>query len=567
MRTNPRRAFSLVEVLIALSVLGVLATVAVLSVGNVVGSAKEKKLEGDVDTLNRAVVAYIASGGDLSGISDPGEVIQLMKRKSDASDRVAGHSGSVIDNRLGLRMQSSEEAGSGEARAVWNPAKLRFEIAQGGDGPGIAEFILDDSHAVTVEEEVQRAAPVLYSKESTWIWDYQDATATSAPAPSEFTMTPVPDSTTTPPPGPPSSPVVSLETLQPPVFSIPAGTYPGTSFDLELQLSDPNPPGAGRVYYSIDYGNWVPYSGNIRVPPDAVVAAQVVPLTDTYSSSSRGENRYTAQRLPLRAPTITLSASEFNDNTETIRVTLQNPNTAGLSTLRFAVIEPGGTFPHPELWQDYTGSFDVAASNFPSGFVVGAYAKAIDTRGYSDSPRAQAEAGADFMFSDAGGGEVLYVIDASGSMDSKVGTTTRFALIQEALKGAISRLRSTTRFSVVTFAGGIVWTDGSWNFREANAANKQAMINQIANFKTDHGTNYEAGLGTVLNYSSKPRRVYFLTDGQPTGGGNYLDEVAAIAVSGIPVHTIGVDLNNNARSLLEEIAKLTGGKSSMVSTE
>ncbi len=75
-----QRAFSLMEVVMLIAVLGVLGTIAVTMMGKQSAAVKETKLQSDVTSLNHMVSAYIADGGSLSGLSNPQAVLDKMKR-------------------------------------------------------------------------------------------------------------------------------------------------------------------------------------------------------------------------------------------------------------------------------------------------------------------------------------------------------------------------------------------------------------------------------------------------------------------------------------------------------
>ncbi len=68
------RAFTLVEVISVIGILGLLASLSVSVVGNVTQNTRKEKLLSDTKTINRAVMAYRASGGSLDS-SDTADTV------------------------------------------------------------------------------------------------------------------------------------------------------------------------------------------------------------------------------------------------------------------------------------------------------------------------------------------------------------------------------------------------------------------------------------------------------------------------------------------------------------
>ncbi|MCB1079794.1 MAG: type II secretion system protein, partial [Verrucomicrobiae bacterium] len=206
------RAFSLVEVLAAVATIGVVATIAYVAVGDISKSSREQKLASDADTLNRALQVYLANGGSVGEASSPAEVISRLKSATgeDTAFRLPGLTSQLVDPRLSVRMQSGKEIQSTDLRVVWNADTQEFEVGRSGQG-GVKEFILDDTVAENAPTTAERTATMLYSKDSDWIWDYQDRNPPSASAgPTVVSVTPEVTSPSVPPsavPGPPASPV------------------------------------------------------------------------------------------------------------------------------------------------------------------------------------------------------------------------------------------------------------------------------------------------------------------------------------------------------------------------
>jgi prepilin-type N-terminal cleavage/methylation domain-containing protein len=249
-------AFSLVEVLLALSVAAILAFLAVITVARLVNSTQEQKLTSDAETLNRAVMAYIASGGDMAGLKTADEVLEAMKRQSSSAGRTPGLSGTVVDPRVSFVYETAGKEGGRGARLYWNESIQRFEVAKDRQDPGIVSVSLDGGEPLPAGDAGERSNPLLYAKDGNWIWDYADAPMPEGKGPNEISVNPVPD--TAVPPPPPVPPRTGTRPLDPPAFSVRGGDFPRADFLLTLRLTDPNPAGAGQVFYSIDYGNWKP---------------------------------------------------------------------------------------------------------------------------------------------------------------------------------------------------------------------------------------------------------------------------------------------------------------------
>jgi len=365
MRIFPKihNAFSIIEMVVVVTVVGIIASLAVVGVGRVVDSAKREKLLTSVETLNRATIAYRASGGDLSTLEDPLLVLDALKQTD--TKRAPGLSGAKIDPRLTFVYQTEQESNSGSLRVYWNNAEQRFNVADSGDTPGIKGFELSADAGEKDYGTSDGNHAMLYADEDTWIWDYQEVAPDTPAGPSDFTVTPVPDSVTPPTPTIPSPPPGPSTTtpLAPPLFSIPGSSLPYTDFDLALSLTDPNPVGSSEVYYSIDYGNWLPYSGSITIPPGANVAAQAVAIDGAYSSSSRIDHAYTALPSTLVRPVITPSRSLLGVFSQRkSRVTIANPNDPTLSEIEYQL--------NAGAWQKYSGAFVIDRDEYPSGATI-----------------------------------------------------------------------------------------------------------------------------------------------------------------------------------------------------
>lgn len=371
-----RRGFSLIEMVVVIAMIGLIATISFAVVTQIHSAAEEEKLNSDAATLNRAVSAYLASGGSLDNAKTPADVLARLKSAatSEMRKRMPGFSSSLIDPRISIVMQIGNESAAGNPRALWNQQSQEFIVTDQG-APGVKEFILDDSLAETPAQTESRTSNMLYSKESNWVWDYQDRSnpgANDGPTVVSVVADPgtppipagTPPSGTPPNPNPPFPPTGSLV---PPVFSVPGGTYGINLYDLSLSISDPNPPGTSKVIYSVDFGNWQDYSGTITASPGSTVSAQSVALVSGWSDSGKIDHAYAATPATLKPPVISPNRDTFGlFYQHNINVSLGNSNQPGTSTTRYRV--NGGA------WQDYSDPFLLKRQDYPSGATIEAQA-------------------------------------------------------------------------------------------------------------------------------------------------------------------------------------------------
>jgi len=342
----------------------------VAAYSNVICSASDRKLISDVDSLNRSVIAHIATGADLSTLETAEEVLTTLKQSFSDAARLPGFSGSKIDERLSFSIQSDSEAKRKGKRAFWSPADQRFVLSDTGPA-GIKGFTLDDNAVPKELTTTDPKTPLLYAKDGSWIWDYKDASPSLNPGPSVIPLDEVPDTIPVPPSRSGTSSPSSVTPLIVPSFSIASGSFPINTFDLPLTLTNPNPSGSSDLYYSLDYGNWQEYSGPLTVKPGTIVAAQAIARSQLYSNSARVDQTYLALSEDLLSPVISPSRPDFGIFTgRAISVSLTNLNPGSISKLQYRV---GG-----DPWQDYSGPFTLAREGYPSGALVQARAVPID---------------------------------------------------------------------------------------------------------------------------------------------------------------------------------------------
>jgi prepilin-type N-terminal cleavage/methylation domain-containing protein len=173
---------TLVELLAVVAAIGILSTLGYVSVTGVRTGAEENKLESDVGSVNRSVGVYLASGGNLDNVANADDVLAKLKTRADADSaaRTIGLKSGFMDARVIAVWQTEEEAGTSQARAVWDGAQMRFNVVRGGTR-GIKEFRFDEAAALVTGTEA-RSPTKAAATESAWVWDYTMPTASTSRA-------------------------------------------------------------------------------------------------------------------------------------------------------------------------------------------------------------------------------------------------------------------------------------------------------------------------------------------------------------------------------------------------
>ncbi|MFT5466667.1 MAG: type II secretory pathway pseudopilin PulG/uncharacterized protein YegL [Verrucomicrobiales bacterium] len=363
------RAFSFLEALIAIAVLGVIASVAMMGVGKIRESSQRTKLDSDITTVNHAVKIYLTSGGNLTGVTQPQAILDKLKTKRTAEEaaKYAGLRSTMIDKRLQAVL--IPDPSSGDPRAVWNLDKNRFEVAT--SGVGVISFQINPALAANdYGEEARAGSAIDYNPSDGWIWTFVDTPGAIPPGPDEIPIgggDPLP-------PDPPGSPT----RLAMPGLSPPGGEFPYPQFPLVVTITNPNDSAISDLYWATEWSgasgiSWQPYTGPVSIQPDQQLLAYAL-STDPgyYSSYSIGAN-FVSAPVQLQEPTITASASQLDLETNLpVTISISDPNPpAEPHELQWRMA--GGS------WQTYTGAFDVLPQTYAAGFT-------IETRAYATSP-------------------------------------------------------------------------------------------------------------------------------------------------------------------------------------
>ncbi len=298
-------AYTLVEVLVTVAVIGGLSAGAYLIITNVSDSSARAKLEQDVRAVNRAIQIYQTHGGKIpAGLT--GEAVLTRLRKEAANAKLAGLKGSMIDPRMSIRWQSANEASSGSLRAYWDDASRQFILAENGSDPGVKEFYLGEMPDLSGSAglDAERAGTADFASNDKWVWDYLSGGGVGRLTP-DFVTPGNNDPNNTD--GLPEAHTIPLD---PPLFSVRSGTfpinwYPGT---VALSLPPSAPPTVAEIYYystdSTGASNWRRYEGPLSVDPGTSIVARTVTLDpDNFEDSATVSERYdlTSMQLEIAA--------------------------------------------------------------------------------------------------------------------------------------------------------------------------------------------------------------------------------------------------------------------------
>lgn len=284
-RALSRAGFSLLELIVTITVLGLVAAVGVSLLADDPGSARTAKLDSDVSTLNQMVALYVADGGSVAGLTTPQAVIDKMKRvrpQAEWQRHVGMASGRLVDVRLRARMTTRPDEDN-NPRVVWNRTTQRFELTKAG-GNAAAEFYLDEALAGTeFGTETRSKTVVTFNSDSKgWVWNTSGSNPQAGYLNPQGANPPTgaggfdPDEASSESSGPPTedpggsgggdggggSPLPTLTKLPRPVITPAGGTFAFAAFPSSAAISSNGaPPEASKLMYRINGGGWQEYSG------------------------------------------------------------------------------------------------------------------------------------------------------------------------------------------------------------------------------------------------------------------------------------------------------------------
>jgi prepilin-type N-terminal cleavage/methylation domain-containing protein len=284
------KAFSLVEILIAVALVGILSAVAIPLITGVPDAAKKEKLEQDVAIVNNAIDSYLASAGDPERLT-AGNVLTALKSRvyGGMPAEMVGPQGPFLDPTV-----TTNATDFAWGALFTTEPRPRFYVVQSaagvvfGKGPAMA--------VGGVAERPDEARP-------SWLWTY--ASATPPPEGELFTPLAVDSGI--------GSTNVGLAAVTLGAPRVSPGSTNGNlwNFPVAVMMTNTNPPGSSRIYYKVGTGNFSLFEDEaaLSISPDTTLTAVCVSLDPSrYYNSPASSNYYGVTPLQL-AVTVTVPSS------------------------------------------------------------------------------------------------------------------------------------------------------------------------------------------------------------------------------------------------------------------
>ncbi len=356
LRTVSRRAFSMMEMIACVAILGVIAAGAIAQFSGTRSAVTQSKLQTDVQKLNQFVSLYLADGGSLAGTTTVGDVLSKLKTiraSADTKRQTSALTGRTVDVRLVARTQTAAEVAAGGQHVNWNPTTQLFEITTGGSA-AVAEFVLDDTLATAdFGTETRARTALLYNDSNGWVWNVANpGTNWGAYINPDNRNLSSQNNLLDPTLGPPAF------TLPTPYFNPVGGTYAGSVFPSSVAISGNGAPTSGtQLQYQISHADgtntpWTNYTTAVAIIPGDSVSAKNVSTNPTkYFDSAPYSQTYTAIASTLPTPVIATTGGSFPKASFPSTVTINTNGAPAGTVLQYQITHSSGA---ATAWAVYT---------------------------------------------------------------------------------------------------------------------------------------------------------------------------------------------------------------------
>lgn len=280
-RRTQSEAFSLVEILVVIAIVGIGTGILLPFVTGAPEAAKKRKLEQDVELVNNAIDSYLASGGAPEDLTE-GNVLNALKSRvyGGMPAEMLGPQGPFLD----ASVVTNATDFSWSALYTTSP-RPRFYVAENRGG-----VVFGTGPATAVGGAAERPNEARPS----WLWTYGEAT--KAAVAESFTPVAVDVASVST-----NVPIVGV-TLGPPVVAPGSLTANLWGYPLQVTMTNTNTARSSRIYYKVGSGNFSLYDdgSTLSVGPGSSLLAVCVSLDPSrYYNSVVASNFYGVIPLEL----------------------------------------------------------------------------------------------------------------------------------------------------------------------------------------------------------------------------------------------------------------------------
>ncbi|MCL2098639.1 MAG: DUF3883 domain-containing protein [Bacteroidales bacterium] len=139
------------------------------------------------------------------------------------------------------------------------------------------------------------------------------------------------------------------------------------------------------------------------------------------------------------------------------------------------------------------------------------------------------------------------------------------------LEDVIPNLDYSSRIGIKTFTQPLKSTPFIKQILNLNITNKEEIIQAVNSLGTPNGGTpitaaIKASVTTLKEYAAFNKKIILVTDGEETGGGDYVAEAKKANVEGVncQIHIIGIGLKDKGKIQAKEISDITNGSVSFI---